>query len=450
MDTTPLHWSETAAYAPLPPLAPGLPILGSALEMGGDMLAFLVRMYRQHGPIFRIRALSRELYILCGLEGNQFMARAGDGYLSGAQVFGGFNEEMHSTIVPPALDGEKHNYYRKLLRPAFSRERLTPHYPRLIDIAREHVRGWHVGQRLRVVPAMQRVITDLLGTALVGMVTGEYFQDLREMLNTLISVKVMKTLPEWAFRLPSYQRRKRRAHQFMGEILAANRERLARGETTDNLVETVLNALTYEGQAFSEDDLRATGFGAFFVGMDTAAHTSSFTLYALLKHPEALLRVQTEIDAVFSQPTVTPNDLRGMRLLHNAIVESTRLFPVAPIMPRNATRDFAFCGYRVPKGADVMMVTGLTHYLDEYFPNARTFDLDRPQPEQPYIYAPFGLGAHTCMGAGLAEVLLALALGGILHTARLALDPPDWTAQVVSVPVPNPGMKFHVKVLEKR
>ena len=50
-------WKSGPTQAPLPPIVPGLPILGNALDLSQDVLQFLIKGYRQHGPIFRIRAL---------------------------------------------------------------------------------------------------------------------------------------------------------------------------------------------------------------------------------------------------------------------------------------------------------------------------------------------------------------------------------------------------------
>ena len=63
--------------AAAPPLAPGLPILGSALPMARDVLGFLVEQYQQLGPIFRVRALNREMVVLAGAEANTFVTQEG-------------------------------------------------------------------------------------------------------------------------------------------------------------------------------------------------------------------------------------------------------------------------------------------------------------------------------------------------------------------------------------
>ena len=54
------------------PLAPGLPVLGSALPLAQNVAHFLTKQYRQLGPVFRVRALNREMVVLAGVEANLF------------------------------------------------------------------------------------------------------------------------------------------------------------------------------------------------------------------------------------------------------------------------------------------------------------------------------------------------------------------------------------------
>lgn len=438
-------WVIGETSAPLPPLAPGRPILGNAIEMGGDTVAFLAKMYQQLGPIFRVKALTREIVILGGVTANQFMNRVGDSVLTGGEFFGGLNEELNSTLVFPALDGEEHRYYRKLFRTSYSRDKITPRFDELVNMTRQRIRTWQPGQRIRVVPSMQEIITDQLGYSLSGTVSGEYFNDLRGTLATLITTKLMRSMPEILLKLPRYKRKRQRAQELMRQIRAAHEGIHARDGESGDLIDTALHATGYDGKPLNENDLDAIGFGAFFAGMDTASHTSSFTLYLLLKHPEIIARVVEEVDDLFKRDSFTFLDLRHLDTLHRSIIESMRLYPVAPIMPRHASQTFEFEGYRVEKGASVMVVTGLTHYLPDIFPDPLTFNIDRPSPK-PFTFAPFGQGAHTCMGAGLADVLITLTLATLFHQLEFELDPADFQMKVIGVPVPNPGQNFYVKV----
>ena len=116
MTTSTTSWSSGQSAAPLPPQAPGLPLLGSGLKMMNDPLSYLVSCYGQFGPIFRLRALNRNLTVMAGLEANQFLARAGDEHFGSEALFGGFAREMGTRVFLVALDGEEHRRLRKLMR----------------------------------------------------------------------------------------------------------------------------------------------------------------------------------------------------------------------------------------------------------------------------------------------------------------------------------------------
>ena len=440
-------WQLGAMQAPLPPRAKGHFLLGNALEMGGDQVKFLATTYQTLGPIFRIRALTSHFTVLGGAAANEFMSRDGDKVLSGRVFFGGLNEEFGSSIVFPALDGDIHSHYRKLFRPSYSREMIAPRFGELAALTRQRIQAWKANERIRVVPTVQKIITDQLGFSLAGQVSGENFEALRDTLRYLIMTKIMKSAPNWLLKLPMYTRPKARSVAFMRQLLENHRGGAA-DKTSEDLIDAALKGIGHDGKPMTEGDLNAIGFGAFFAGMDTASHTTSFALYALLRHPKILERVIAEVDELF-QGDFGVQDLRRLKALHGAVVETLRLYPVAPIMPRHAIEPFEFGGYRVDKGASVMMATAMSHYLPEYFEDPFVFNIDRGSPP-PFAYAPFGMGAHTCMGAGLADVLITLSLATIFHTVELALDPVDFNMKIIGVPVPNPGQDFYVRVVRLR
>ncbi|MCY3870198.1 MAG: GPP34 family phosphoprotein, partial [Gemmatimonadetes bacterium] len=72
---------EPPVPAPTPrkeiPQAPGLPLLGNAIDMKRDLRSLLVKQYRNSGPIFRIKAFNRRFIALVGPEANTFVKRGG-------------------------------------------------------------------------------------------------------------------------------------------------------------------------------------------------------------------------------------------------------------------------------------------------------------------------------------------------------------------------------------
>jgi len=71
------------------------------------------------------------------------------------------------------------------------------------------------------------------------------------------------------------------------------------------------------------------------------------------------------------------------------------------------------------------------HFLEELYPYPIQFDIDRfrvPRNEhrQRGAYAPFGLGDHTCLGAGIAEVQLIVKMAKLLSLYTMQFDPPGY------------------------
>src|SRR5579884_2833906 len=105
--------STVLASRSLPPLVPGLPVLGSALTMQKDLIAFIVEQYRRFGPIFRVRAFNQEIVVMAGPEANAFVTQEGADKFSSRATWDGFGQEFEAGDTMQAIDGEPHLRMRK-------------------------------------------------------------------------------------------------------------------------------------------------------------------------------------------------------------------------------------------------------------------------------------------------------------------------------------------------
>src|SRR5713226_305839 len=141
--------------------------------------------------------------------------------------------------------------------------------------------------------------------------------------------------------------------------------------------------------------------------------------------------------------------------LHGAMMETLRRYPVAGGHRARVARPLTLAGYRLEPGFDVEVAMTVPHFLQELYPDPLQFDLERFRPprnehRKPGAYAPFGLGDHTCLGAGIAEVQLMVTMATLLSTFALQFDPPDYQLVIEEHPTPVPGNHFRVKVKEQR
>ncbi len=448
-----IPWQPGHSDAPLPPLVPGLPVLGSALPMMKDPLRFLVEQHHKHGPVFRVQAANRRFTVLAGLQVNQFMAREGDAYLSGRDSWHVFAREVDSKYFLAMIDGEDHSRMRKVLKKPYSRANILTKLPEVVDLARQYTQPWQAGSQFVVFPTMQRMIAEQIGTMLLGKGPGEIFPDFVVFMQTLLNA-VLGQWPQFMLKMPRYQRAKARVMALAADMLA--RHRSAETPPADpDLVDYLLNASKENPDIFTESELLLGALGPYLAGIDTAAGTSSFMLYALMKNPGVVERLLPEIDAAFARGPLTPEVVRGMELLHAATLESLRMYPVAPMLPRTVVQPFEFAGHRLEVGEPVMLANGVVHFDPKIYTNPDTFDIDRmldPRKEHRVAgaLAPYGLGAHTCAGAGFAEVEILVTVATLLHDFHLELANPAYELRTTFSPSPAPDTNFQIRVQGRR
>ncbi|HEX6778159.1 MAG TPA: cytochrome P450 [Ktedonobacterales bacterium] len=443
--------------APLPPIAPGFPLLGNTFTIFRDPVALFVKMYQELGPIFRVRVPGREYTVLAGPEATLFLSQGGEDYLSSREVFRKVMKELKTENFIAALDGASHRHQRKILKPSLSREAVNRYIPRMLQITEQVARAWKPGQQIRIKPTMQFLVSQQLGLAMTNYALGEQFHDAVIFAETLVGAGAAGTWPAIMLRRPAYRAAKGRVVALMRRLIEERRsqEPDQQSEREPDLLDVLLRARDLEGQPLTDVDLIVGAQLPYIAGMDTAAATAGFLLYELLKRPALLERVVAEIDEAFAGGIPNAQTFRQMRTLHGAAMETFRLYPVVSAAPRYAARSFDFHGYHIDQGQPLLISTTASHFLPRFFPNPTTFDVERysePRNEhrQPGAFAPFAAGPHTCVASGLAEVVVMTTVAALLYTARFELDPPTYTIKTTINPLPGPEGKFRVRVLNQR
>lgn len=444
-----LSWKIADTTAPLPPKAPGLPVLGSALNLRRDPARYVTNLYHQLGPIFRVQIINREVYFLAGLEANKFTSQHDEEVFTNEHEFAGLKSEVGPvfTALPPG----QHQPMRRLMKPAYSRTAAMQATPVLVSLVDEFVDRLRPGQRFEVFPALQELVVTQLGVMMLDQRPGDYFDDFRIFMRTMLEVYQFGMRPRWALALPGYRRAKQRAFEMARQVVAQHRARLTNGDLDParppSGLDILLQAQDANGQPFDEAHLLAEALGPYLAGQDTVAGTLTFAAYTIHKHPQVRARIEAELRAGFAQGVPPAEAFRQFDTLHKTIHETMRRYPVATFMPRHAARTFEFAGYRVPAGAPVYCATTVVHFLPEFYPDPYTFDVDRPRGPAG-TFAPYGVGNYTCLGAGIADVQLMVTLAALLRRARFELDPPNYTATLDTLPLPNPG-RFFLRLVNK-
>lgn len=433
-----------------PPLVPGLPLLGSALKLRYDPLGYFLQLYRQYGSIFRVKLLNREVTVLVGLEANQLLSQRSEQLFGSKELFGDFAQQMETEIFLVALDGEPHRHLRKIMKQGYARSQAIPHLPFMIETVNRFIDTLQPGQTFAVFPTIQRIVTEQLGMIVANRPPGEYFADLQRFLAYILNVAVLRMWPRFMFQHPTYKKSLARIMQLGEEVVNDHRANPPTNRPRD-LIDDLVAARDEHGNPYPQDSLIAATIGPYLAGIDTVASSLSFMFYTMLKYPEVTKAVTQEAHELLDLKSPSFDAFRHMDALHNTAIETLRMYPVAPFTPRTALESFEFAGYQIPAGTEVFFAQTATHYFPEFYPEPERFDISRYSEGgkgKPGAFAPYTLGPHLCLGAGLAEAQMMIIAAAFLKRARLELAEPDAPLTIYATPLPNPGRQFSVRVAE--
>ncbi|XP_073670498.1 cytochrome P450 4V8 isoform X2 [Paramisgurnus dabryanus] len=191
-------------------------------------------------------------------------------------------------------------------------------------------------------------------------------------------------------------------------------------------LDMLLKATDENGKNLTNMDIQEEVDTFMFEGHDTTAAAMNWAVHLLGTHPEVQRKAQQELFEVFgeSERPVNTEDLKKLRYLECVIKEALRLFPSVPFFARAICEDTKINGYRVPKGANAIIVTYALHRDPRYFPEPEEFRPERFMPENtvgrhPYAYIPFSAGLRNCIGQRFAIMEEKVILASILRSFNI-------------------------------
>lgn len=435
-------WQIGETSAPLPPMV-------DVQGMAGTAIQAYTKLYKEVGPVFRVRQGEQTVTILVGPEANVLVARYGHKLFVSREFWEDFGKALageQGMGLSNERDGEANRARRAKSSVHYSRAKVLDQIPFMVEIVREHAQTWPQGERFAMLPQMQRIVAEQLGQLLVHHEVGDYLQDFVTFLDTAID-NALLTKNFQVFFEPAFLRAKERTNE-LGRLILAKRRAEATTERKSDLLDHILADATEHPELYSEKQLERASVSPFLAGINTVAYTSCSMLYNLSRNQGAFTRVLAEVDDAFEQGPLDWARLKGMQAVHGAAMETLRLGngqAVTDGQKFRVIKPLTFAGYRLEVGDIVQVAADVSHYLPELFPEPEVFDIDRyhaPRNEhrQPGAFTPFGLGDHICLGSGIAEIQLMVNIATTLRFYEIEVDAVNGQ-QTTSFTTFSPGIK---------
>ncbi|CAI0469543.1 unnamed protein product [Linum tenue] len=191
-----------------------------------------------------------------------------------------------------------------------------------------------------------------------------------------------------------------------------------------------------EPDRFTEHQINIFILEIFLAGSETSSSTIEWAMTELLRHPESMSKLKSELDKVVGPDRkVEESDIDDLPFLQSVIKETFRLHPPLPLLvPRRVEEDAVYMGYHVPKGTQVLVnAWAIGRDAEAWGDDAWGFKPERFLGSkvdfrgQHHQLIPFGAGRRVCAGLLLAHRMVHLVLGTLVHEFNweLTVDPKD-------------------------
>jgi cytochrome P450 len=214
----------------------------------------------------------------------------------------------------------------------------------------------------------------------------------------------------------------------IGELLDTH---LAAGAGFDDIAQAVIEARDDLGaRAFDREELIDQLGVLFLAGHETSASALTWAFAILATQPALVARLRAEVEEVTGGGPIAFHHIKRLTLTRNVFRETLRLYPPITFLPRVANEATALDGYRLKKGALVMVAPWVLHRHRLYWRDPNRFDPDRFLPEREDqitsgAYIPFGIGPRICAGAAFATIEATLLIARLFRRYDWTLDAPE-------------------------
>lgn len=317
-----------------------------------------------------------------------------------------------------------HLRQRRLVAPAFHRDRIREYATRMVAATADHEPTWSEGRQVDMTTDMSALTLDIVGRTLFGADLRADAADVGEALNALLEAfpKMMMPGGNLLARVPGTS-----LHSLGDELDSLDDmvqriidEHRSVGDNGDLL--SMLIAAQEDGRGMDDAQLRDEVMTLVLAGHETTAMNLTWSWYLLSQNPEEAAWLREELATVLDGRSPAFEDLPSLPRTRAVITESMRLFPPAWIIGRMTTADIEVDGWELPVGSIILTSQFAMHRDPRYWTNAAAFrptrwltddgQFSEKAPGQPKgAWFPFGYGKRKCVGDqfALTEATLVLA-----------------------------------------
>ncbi|MGC4935982.1 cytochrome P450 [Gordonia sp. DT30] len=425
----------------------GIPFFGNTFEALSDPLKSAMQRFERYGPVSWSGSLNMNIVTLVGPEAVECAWMNRDKAFSSEQGW----EPMIGPFFRRGImlmDFAEHMHHRRIMQQAFSRPRLNGYLDLMTPHIEKSLANWDVRAGFPMYTQTKELLLSLASEVFVGSTLNadenhrleKAFEAAVRGGQAIIRADVGNFT--WARGLRG---RELLQQYFRSEIPAR------RAGSGDDLFSVLCHSVDDEGNAFSDEDVVNHMIFVMMAAHDTSTIALSMMVHHLGRNPQWQQRLRDESLAL-GKDTLDYDDLSALPSMEPAFKETLRINAPVGMLFRKTVADTDILGHYVPAGTLIAIHPWATMLREEWWPNPTTWDPERFSPERRedkvhrFAWAPFGGGAHKCIGLYFG----GMEVKSILHQMLLRFEwsvPADYTLDLEygTGPTPADGLPIDIR-----
>ncbi|MCA0982934.1 cytochrome P450 [Halobacillus yeomjeoni] len=328
-----------------------------------------------------------------------------------------------------------HKQHRKIVQPSFTPGHILTYGEEMRRKTIDSLREWGKKEKRLLSDDFMSLTLEIIASTMFGadMLDGkeQVGRSLEEAME-IITKRVRSFFKAPKFIKTKENQQFQKAIDTLDEVIMKiilNRKKT--GNRSNDLLDALLYSQDSEGHRMSDRQLRDEVMTIFLAGHETTATALTWTMYLLLTHPEAYLKLQAEVDELCREDVPTMEEIKEMTFMRDVFLESMRLYPPAWLINRMPVENIQVGDVGLRTGETIMISPYLMHRHPAYFDNPEKFIPARFKQGKllnvpDFVYFPFGGGSRICVGKHFAMTESMILLGALIKNFHFTLSDPKY------------------------
>lgn len=404
----------------LPPIVEGKSFVGSARDFVEDPLTFYEETIPKYNGVFQMKSIFFKLrnefdymFVISDPDKVKHIMQDNNKNYVKSSGYDALKNLLGNGLL--TSEGDFWRKQRRLMQPAFHRDRLASFVKLYVDCAQELIEEWNElesGTEVDVSAAFMELTLKIVTRAMFSTDVGDAievvnreFDYANERLINRVTAPI--PLPLW-FPLPHVQKERKSYAAIKQVVIDIIEKRRSSTERYDDLLGMLMEVEDADtGEKMSNEQILDEVITIFLAGHETTAVALTWLFHCLDENPEVVDKLIEEEKLVLGGKNPTVENLRSLEYTKMALDETLRLYPPVWVIGRQSIGDDKLGEFDIPNNSNCLIPVYYIHRDPKFWDNPTAFIPERFTKENSkgrhkFVYFPFGGGPRLCIGNNFA------------------------------------------------